>query len=295
MKTESKIKLKLEKKLKNSDAIKFMSYSDSPIISYNLRKFKAFSLLGLTKEEILLQTYNEKRYNLSPQRSFNYNPASLFVHEYRSLKRCAKFIFILEKLLKKIIYKNNFDKDKLKELFINNFADFGLFLTFYDFCYRKNIQILEIEPKILTNNKKLDLKIKIDKRDIFVELFSPIESLIRGKELELKINEEIKNHKLENFNQPIIFVINVAEPYWSGNGLNRGCISDEMFFRIKNIFNRSIPKNSFNPISAFLIKYADTLNIFVNKTSYNPLTADEIKILTKPFLLQKIKEVFINA
>lgn len=258
-------------------------YTDIPIIEENLRKLKNINKLGLNSEEILKGSLNESRFNLDFSKQFHFNPATIFVHDYTSLKRCAKYIFTIEKLLGKFFKRYpKYKSKRLKDIFVNNFADFGLLLSFIDFCDCRNIKITEFEPQNpLVKNKRLDLKILIDKREVLVECFSPIESIIKGVSLENKIKEEIERHSLKFSTIPLMLVINLTDPSWSGNAWNRGYISDEMFKPVKEVIKYEVwNPNKFHNISAILIKYGKIGHLHLNLSLQNPLTQKEIKILT---------------
>lgn len=271
----------------------YFRYSTLPLIKENLSKFKNIHKLNLDPKEVFKQAFNESRSNLSYSNPFNFNTATIFTHDYKSLKRCAKYIFILDKLLGKFLKQFPNSIRRTGQLFMNNFADFGLMLSFVDFCIRRKIKLIKFEPENPSQKDgQLDFTINIKGREILVECFSPIESLIKGKSLTSKITNEIKSHKLNEIKQPIIFVINITEPSWSGNGLNRGYISDNMFFRIKYINNFVAGGYQFPNISAILIKYANRFDVFINHSTLNSLTCEEIDKLCKPFLLQRLLKFF---
>jgi len=287
---ESK-KTDIKKRVKE-DLYKFEKYWSLPKVQETLKKLKNINKLGLKPEKILWEALNEKNYNLDFKKQFNYNAASLLNHDPKSLKGGAKYIFTLNKLLG-IFYKTvpKYSIKKLRNQFMNNFADFGLVLAFVEFCYKRGIKILEYEPVNPHDKTKiLDFKILLDDREVFVECFSPIEGIIKGQNIETKIQREIEKHHLQFFNYPLIFVINISEAHWSRNFWNRGCISDEMFEPVRRIerYEITYPKQ-FYYISAILIKYGDTGKLFLNFSFWNPLMPREMDILSKkPSLFRRI-------
>ena len=272
----------LKKRVKN-DLLKFEKYWSLPRIEQTIKKLKNISKLGLNPEKVLVECLNEKNYNLDSKKPLKFNASSLLNHDIKSLKRGAKYIFTLDRLLG-IFFKivPNYSLKRLRTQFMNNFADFGLILCFAEFCYKRNIKILEYEPTSPDNKtKKLDFKILLNQREVFVECFSPIESMVKGKNIEDKIYREIEKHDLQYFNHPLIFVINISEPSWSKNFWNRGFISDEMFEPIRRIERYEIyyPKRFYH-LSAVIIKYWDIGKVFLNFTLWNPLMPKEMDILT---------------
>jgi len=263
-----------------------------PIIKDNLRRFKNISKLGFTPEEIFEQSINERRYNLSSRKPFDYNISTLLTYEFKSLKSRAPFIFKIEKQLSYLI--NNYPTEKLKKTANKNFADLGLMTSFAEFCRKRKIEILELEPPNPSSKGELDFLIKIDNRNLYVECYSPIESLQKGKQISTIIKNKIHKNKLRNIGNPLILIINVAEPYWSNNRLNRGLVSDFMFSSIKEVRKAKLDLSNFPDISIALIKYGNKLYVSVNKSSTNPLTLTEIEKLTKPFLIQRLKDTFIG-
>lgn len=262
----------------------FRKLWDFPRIKENLEKFKNLAKLGLRPEEILKQTLDQSRYNLDFSKQFKYDPSNIFTHEHKHLKRGAKYVFTLDKLLGKFLKEvPKYSIKRLRELFNNNFADFGLMLIFVDFCSRRKIKILEFEPRNPLNpQKKFDFKIKLGEREVLVECFSPIESYINGKNIDDKIIKEIQKHQMCYCNLPIIFVVNLAEPGWSNNFFNRGLISDLMFEPIKFIQKKELRlSQEFMNIGAIIIKYGITAKICLNQTIWNPLFIPEREILTK--------------
>src|SRR3989338_1449320 len=100
-------------------------------------------------------------------------------------------------------------------MFINNFADFGLFLTFADYCRKRGILISELDPKVPGANKKLDFLIKIKERGILVEALSPIDSTLRGRGLKFIITQKIKDKEIPASPEyPLIFLINLRDFSW---------------------------------------------------------------------------------
>jgi len=283
----------LKKKVKE-DLFDFQKMSTLPIIKDNLNKFKNLNKLGLKADKILWETLNESKYNLDSKKPFNYDPSGLLCHDYKSLKRCAKYVFMLDKLLGTFFNTvPNYTFKRLRNQFMNNFADFGLMLLFVDFCNKRNIKILEFEPKNpVDKTKSLDFKILLNNREVYVECFSPIEGLIKGKgmNLESKIQNELKKHNISYLNYPLLLVINVSEPCWSGNFLNRGCISDNMFNPIRRTeCGYTNYPQKFCYISAVLIKYGRIGEIHINPSLFNPLMSQEIKILSSnPSIFKRI-------
>jgi len=280
----------LKKRIKE-DIYKFEKSWTLPKIEQTLKKLKNINKLGLKPENILRENLDESKYNLDHRKQFNYCPSGLFTCDIKSLRRCAKFIFALDRLLG-IFYKvvPNYNIKKLKIQFMNNFADFGLILAFVDFCYKRDIKILEYEPSSPSNkNKFLDFRILLNKREVFVECFSPIESMIKGKNLDDKIQREIEKHNLQYFNFPLIFVINISESHLSGNPFNRGNISDRMFEPIRFVerYDVNFPQK-FNHVSAIFIKYGEIGKVFLNFTLWN-LMPKEIDLLTsEPSFFRRI-------
>ena len=149
-----------------------------PVIENNLKRFRNIPKLGFTSEKIFEQALNEKRYNLSSSKPFDYNISTLLTHDFKSLKSGAPFIFKIDSQLSYLI--NTFP-EKLKTIANKNFADLGLMTSFAEFCNKKKIEILDLEPPNPIGLGELDFLIKIIDREIYVECYSPIESLQRGK------------------------------------------------------------------------------------------------------------------
>lgn len=288
---KEQISKELKEKVKK-DMYEFEKHWSLPRIEQTIKKLKNINKLGLNPEKVLKECLNEKNFNLNSKKQFNYNAATLLNHDIKSLKRGAKFIFTLDKLLG-IFFKTvpNYSTKKLKTQFINNFADFGLMLVFVEFCYKRNIKILEIEPPNPHDKTKiLDFKIKLGEREAYVECFSPIESLIKGKSIEDKIQREIEKHNLHSFHHPLIFFINISEAHWSRNFWNRGLVSDEMFEPIRKIERYEITyPNKFHDTSAIIIKYWDVGKVYLNFSLWNPLMPKEMDILTSnPSLFRRL-------
>ena len=112
--------------------------------------------------------------------------------------------------------ENYYSNKQIKNGLNNNVFSFLSELKFANYCQTNGIEILEIEPTLKSGNK-LDLKIKIENKQIFVEVITPrIKQSMVGSgfppisvELENNILAEFKHHKIEinEIEEPFIIVI----------------------------------------------------------------------------------------